>query len=50
MPLSSAHRLLHGKQGHDLQQVVLDHVADDAVLVKVPASALSAKVLAEDDL
>ena len=49
-PPCSTHRLLHGKQGDDLQQVVLDHIADDPILVKVPASALSAKVLAKDDL
>jgi hypothetical protein len=30
--------------------VVLDDVADDAVLVKVAATALSAKVLTEDYL
>ena len=30
--------------------MVLDDVPDDAVLVKVPAAPLRAKVLAEDDL
>ena len=45
-----AYRGLHGEQGHDLQQVVLDDVPDDAVVVKVPSPALGAKVLAEDDL
>ena len=45
-----AHRWLHGKQRQDLQQVVLDDVPDDAVLVEVPAAALRAKVLAENDL
>ena len=50
IPPCSTHRLLHGEQGHDLQQVVLDHITDDPILVKVPASALSAKVLAKDDL
>lgn len=29
---SSAHRLLHGEQRQDLEQVVLDHVAHNAVL------------------
>ncbi len=45
-----AHRGLHGEQGQDLQQVVLDDVADDAVLVKVSAAPLRAEVLAEDHL
>lgn len=44
------HRLLHGEEGQDLQQVVLDDVADDAVLVKVAAPPLGTKVLGEDDL
>ena len=44
------YRRLHGKQGHDLQQVVLDDVSDDAILVKVAAPPLCAKVLAENDL
>jgi hypothetical protein len=41
------HRLLHGEQGHNLQQVVLYDVPDDAILVKVAATTLRAKVLAE---
>ena len=44
------YRRLHGKQGHDLQQVVLDNISDDAVLIEVAASALCAKVFTEDDL
>ena len=44
------YRRLHGKQGHDLQQMVLDDISDDAVLIKVAASAFCAKVFAEDDL
>lgn len=44
------YRRLHGKQGHDLQQMVLDDISDDAILVKVSASPLCAKVFAEDDL
>ena len=44
------YRRLHGKQGHDLQQVVLDDISDDAILIKVAAPALCAKVLAENDL
>ena len=49
-PARPTHRLLHGKQRHDLQEVVLDDVAHDAVLVKVPAAPLGAKVLGKDDL
>ena len=41
---------LHCEERHDLEQVVLDDVADDAVLVEVAAAALRAEVLAEDDL
>jgi len=41
---------LHGEQRHDLQQVVLHDVANDAVVVKVPAAALGAKVLGEANL
>lgn len=41
---------LHGKQGHDLQQVVLDDVSDNAILVKVAPSPLCAEVFTEDDL
>ena len=37
-------------RGAHLQEVVLQHVADDAVLVKVAAAALGAKGLAEDHL
>jgi hypothetical protein len=44
------HRLLHGKQGQDLQQVVLDDVTYDAILVKVAPTPLGAKVFTEDDL
>lgn len=44
------YRRLHGKQGHDLQQMVLDDISDDAVLVEVAASALRAKIFTEDDL
>jgi hypothetical protein len=47
---AATHRLLHRKERQDLQQVVLDDVADDAILVKVAAAALRAEVLAEDDL
>ena len=42
--------LLHRHQRHHLQQVVLHDVADDAVLVKVAAAPLAAKVLLEDHL
>ena len=45
-----AHRRLHGEQGQDLQQVVLDDIPDDAVLVEVAAAPLGAEVLAEDHL
>lgn len=48
--LTAAHRLLHGKQCQDLKQVVLNDITDDAILVKVPATPLSAKVFTEDDL
>ena len=44
------YRRLHGKQGHDLQQVVLDDISDDAILIKVAAPALCAKVFTENDL
>mmetsp|Transcript_38372 Transcript_38372/g.123851 ORF Transcript_38372/g.123851 Transcript_38372/m.123851 type:complete len:472 (+) Transcript_38372:411-1826(+) len=43
-------RLLHRHQCHHLQQVVLQHVADDAILVKVAAAPLRPEVLLEDDL
>ena len=43
-------RLLHGDEAEELEQVVLDDVADDAVLVEVPAPALRAEGLLEDDL
>ena len=43
-------RLLHGDERHHLEQVVLHHVADDPVLVKVAAAALEPKGLLEDDL
>ncbi len=41
---------LHGKQGYNLQQVVLNHIPDDAVLVKVPTPAIGTKILTENDL
>ena len=40
---------LHGNEAQNLQQVVLHHVSDDAELVKVASSALSAKRLLEGD-
>mmetsp|Transcript_30456 Transcript_30456/g.101858 ORF Transcript_30456/g.101858 Transcript_30456/m.101858 type:complete len:336 (+) Transcript_30456:58-1065(+) len=43
-------RLLHRDESHHLQQVVLHHVANDAVLVKVAAAPLDAALLLEDDL
>mmetsp|Transcript_5526 Transcript_5526/g.9576 ORF Transcript_5526/g.9576 Transcript_5526/m.9576 type:complete len:218 (+) Transcript_5526:1206-1859(+) len=42
--------LLHRDEGEDLQQVVLDDVADDPVLVEVPSPPVRPKVLLEDDL
>lgn len=45
-----SHRGLHGKEGDDLQQVVLEHISDDAIGVKVASTALCTKVFAEDDL
>lgn len=47
---SGAYWRFHGKQGHDLEQMVLNDVTDDAILVKVAAAALCAKVFTEDDL
>jgi len=44
------YRGLHCEQGQDLQQMVLDDITDDAILVKVAATPLCAKVLTEDDL
>ena len=44
------YRWLHGKQGQDLEQMILNHIADDAILVEVAPTPLSAKVLAEDHL
>ena len=44
------HRWLHGEERQDLEQMILDDVADDAVCVKVAATPLGAKVLAEDYL
>ena len=44
------HRGLHGKESQNLEQVVLDDIADDAKLVKVAAPAFGAKVFAEYDL
>ena len=43
-------RLLHRHECHDLQQVVLHDVADDAVLVEVAAAPLRPEVLLEDHL
>lgn len=48
--LQVTHWLLHGEEGQDLQQVVLDDVAHNAILIKVAAPPLRPKVLAEDDL
>lgn len=45
-----SYRRLHGKQGHDLQQMVLDDISDDAILIKVAAPALCAEVFTENDL
>lgn len=58
MPLESSkeqkdrgsHRGLHGKEGHNLEQVVLEHISDDAIGVEVASAALCAKVFAENDL
>eukprot|EP00976_Prorocentrum_cordatum_P087308 1186850-Prorocentrum_minimum.AAC.1 len=47
---AEARGALHRNQRHDLQQVVLDDVADDAVVVKVPPPALYADGLLENDL
>lgn len=44
------YRRLHGKQGHDLQQVILDDISNDAVFIKVATPALGAKVFTENDL
>ena len=59
-PFGSRHRLreemqdaywwLHGKQGHDLQQVILDDISDDAILVEIASSPLCPKIFTEDDL
>mmetsp|Transcript_25097 Transcript_25097/g.68195 ORF Transcript_25097/g.68195 Transcript_25097/m.68195 type:complete len:241 (-) Transcript_25097:1048-1770(-) len=38
------HRWLHGEQCHNLEQVVLHDIADDAVPVEVASAAFSAKV------
>ncbi len=42
-------RFLHGRQAHDLKQVVLHHVSDDPKLVKVASSAVGTKGLFEGD-
>ena len=42
-------RLLHGRETHHLEEVVLHHVSDDPKLVKVSASTLGAKRLLEGD-
>ena len=47
---NDTHRLLHCEKGHDLQQMVLNHIADDAILVKVTAPAFCAEILTEYDL
>mmetsp|Transcript_9702 Transcript_9702/g.31580 ORF Transcript_9702/g.31580 Transcript_9702/m.31580 type:complete len:350 (+) Transcript_9702:467-1516(+) len=47
---AEADRRLHGKERHDLQQVVLHDVSDDAVVVEVPPAPLGPEVLTEDDL
>jgi hypothetical protein len=44
------HRLLHCEECQDLQQVVLNDVADYPILVKVTATTLGAKVFTENDL
>mmetsp|Transcript_23329 Transcript_23329/g.58917 ORF Transcript_23329/g.58917 Transcript_23329/m.58917 type:complete len:213 (-) Transcript_23329:630-1268(-) len=45
-----SHRLLHRQQRQHLQQMVLNHVADDADGVKVAAAAVGAEGLLEGDL
>lgn len=50
MRREGAHRRFHREKGHDLQQVVLDDVTDDAVTIKVAAAALRPEVFAEDHL
>ena len=43
-------RLLHADQRDDLEKVVLHHVADDAVMIEVPAAAVHTQRFFEDDL
>ena len=43
-------RLLHRHQRHHLEQAVLQHVADDAVLIKVAAAPLGGRRLLQDHL
>ena len=43
-------RLLHRHQRHHLKQVVLQHVADDAVLIEVAAAPLGRRRLLQDHL
>ena len=47
---AAAGRRVHGDQGQDLQQVVLDHVAQRADGIVEPAAALDAEVLGHRDL
>ena len=44
------YRWLHGKQSQNLEEMVLYDVPDDAVLIKVSPTPLSAEVFAENDL
>lgn len=46
----STHWGFHGKEGYNLQQVILQHISDDAVRVEVASSALGAKIFTENDL
>mmetsp|Transcript_16308 Transcript_16308/g.48909 ORF Transcript_16308/g.48909 Transcript_16308/m.48909 type:complete len:388 (+) Transcript_16308:465-1628(+) len=47
---TQADRLLHGNERHDLNQVILDDIPNDAELVKVAAPPLRAKRLLEANL